>query len=135
MAHFTKVDESNIVTETVVIHNDCCLDSENNESEAVGIAFCEGLFGAGTYKQTSYNTLGGVHSLGGTPFRKNYASTGYTWDASKDAFYEPKPFNSWSLDSNCVWQPPITKPDDDKYYYWDEDAYQADNSTGWVEIE
>ena len=63
MAHFTKVDESNIVTETVVIHNDCCLDSENNESEAVGIAFCEGLFGAGTYKQTSYNTLGGVHSL------------------------------------------------------------------------
>jgi len=135
MAHFAKINDSNIVEDTYVVSNDSCLDGEGNESEASGIAFCEGLFGSGTYKQTSYNTLGGVHSLDGTPFRKNYAGIGYTWDSSKDAFYAPQPFNSWALDSNCIWQPPIARPDDGKYYYWDEDAYQADNSTGWVEIE
>jgi len=126
MAHFVKLDDNNIVTESYVISNDSCLDGDGNESEAVGIAFCEGLFGVGTYKQTSYNTLGGVHSLGGTPFRKNYAGIGHTWDASKDAFYEPQPFNSWSLDSNCVWQPPIARPDDGNNYYWNE------STTSWV---
>ena len=135
MAHFVKINDSNIVEAVYVVNNSECLDGEGNESESVGIAFCEGLLGAETYKQTSYNTIGGVHTLGGTPFRKNYAGVGHIWDASKDAFYAPQPFNSWTLDSNCLWQPPITKPDDGKLYYWDEDAYKADNSTGWVEVE
>ena len=81
-----------------------------------------------TYKQTSYNTHGGQHLLGGTPLRKNYAGIGYTYDASKDAFIPPKPFNSWVLDeTTCWWEAPVAYPSDGKEYDWDED------NTQWVE--
>ena len=79
------------------------------------------------YKQTSYNTNGGVHSLGGTPFRKNYAGLGYTYDADRDAFIPPKPYNSWVLDENtCLWNSPVAMPSDagqgdpPKRYTWNE---------------
>lgn len=86
----------------------------------------------GEWIQTSYNTSGGVHSDGGTPLRKNYASIGYTYDLAKDAFYEPKPYESWVLnETTCLWEPPIVYPTDDNIYNWNEDAYQADNTTGW----
>ena len=81
------------------------------------------------YKQTSYNTHGGVHALGGTPFRKNYAGIGYTYDAQRDAFIPPKAFESWSLNEDtCLWEPPVAMPDDGKIYTWDE------ATTSWVEV-
>ena len=81
-------------------------------------------------KRTSYNTSGGVHKNGGIPFRKNYASIGYTYDAVRDAFIEPQPYTSWVLnETTCKYEAPVTYPDDGKHYSWDEDT------TNWVEIE
>ena len=82
------------------------------------------------YKQTSYNTHGGVHALGGTPLRKNYAGIGYTYDVGRDAFIPPKPYASWLLnEGTCLWDAPVAYPDDGKRYSWDE------ATTSWVEIE
>ena len=124
MAHFAILDESNIVTRVEVINNAVLLDGDGVEQEQLGIDFLTELYGVGNYKQTSYNKN----------FRKNYAGVGYTYDAVKDKFIKSKPFASWSLDENDDWKAPITYPDDDKDYYWNEDNYQADNNTGWVEI-
>jgi len=72
--------------------------------------------------QTSYNTSGGVHRLGGVPLRMNYAGVGYTYDRDRDAFIPPRPFASWILDeASCLWMAPSPRPEDDKLYYWDED--------------
>ena len=130
MAHFAKLDENNIVTKVVVVHNDVAT------SESAGAAFLNNMYGTSdTWKQTSYNTYGNEHRLGGTPFRKNYAGVGFTYDASNDAFIAPKPFDSWTLNNTTyLWEAPITKPDDGKPYYWDETLYQSDNSKGWVEL-
>ena len=78
------------------------------------------------WKQTSYNTHGGVHKLGGIPFRKNHAGIGYTYDSQRDAFIAPKPFNSWILnESTCIWEAPVAKPttelEENQYYSWNED--------------
>ena len=124
MAHFATLDESNIVTRVEVINNAVLLDGDGVEQEQLGIDFLTKLYGIGNYKQTSYNKK----------IRKNYAGVGYTYDAVKDKFIKSKPFASWSLDENDDWKAPITYPDDDKDYYWNEDNYQADNNTGWVEI-
>ena len=131
MAHFAKLDENNIVTKVVVVHNDVAT------SESAGAAFLNNMYGTSdTWKQTSYNTYGNEHRLGGTPFRKNYAGVGFTYDASNDAFIAPKPFDSFTLnDSTYLWESPITFPDDGKSYTWNETLYQSDNSKGWVEIE
>jgi hypothetical protein len=76
---------------------------------------------AGAWIQTSYNTYGGVHLNGGTPLRKNYAGVGFTYDAQKDAFIPPKPYESWVLDENtCLWDAPTPMPTDNKVYLWDE---------------
>lgn len=75
----------------------------------------------GEWIQTSYNTYGGVHVLGGTPLRKNYAGIGYTYDRERDAFIPPKPFNSWLLnEETCLWESPVAYPTDGKQYQWDE---------------
>jgi hypothetical protein len=124
MAHFAILNESNIVTRVEVINNAVLLDGDGVEQEQLGIDFLTKLYGIGNYKQTSYNKK----------IRKNYAGVGYTYDAVKDKFIKSKPFASWSLDENDDWKAPITYPDDDKDYYWNEDNYQADNNTGWVEI-
>jgi len=76
-------------------------------------------------KRTSFNTMGGVHQLGGTPFRKNYAGIGFTYDAQRDAFIPPKPFASWTLNEDtCLWEAPVPMPTDGQMYAWDEDAGQ-----------
>ena len=81
----------------------------------------------GEWIQTSYNTKGGVHLLGGTPLRKNYAGIGYTYDRQKDAFIPPKPFNSWVLnEETCLWEAPTPYPIDANSYEWDE------TTTSWV---
>jgi len=127
MAHFAKINDSNIVTEVIVVSNDVAT------SESAGVTFINNLYGTSdTWKQTSYNTFGNVHSLGGTAFRKNYAGIGYTYDASNGAFIAPKPHNSWTLnDSTYLWEAPVDRPDDGKHYGWDEDAYQDNNDNGW----
>ena len=85
----------------------------------------------GEWIQTSYNTYGGVHKLGGTPLRKNYAGAGYTYDKTKDAFIPPKPFPSWTLDEDtCLWNPPVAYPTDDKMYNWNESTQTWDEVTG-----
>ena len=82
----------------------------------------------GEWVRTSYNTHGGVHKLGGTPLRKNYAGIGFTYDRVKDAFIPPKPFASWTLNEDtCLWGAPVAMPDDGKLYQWDE------ATTNWVE--
>jgi hypothetical protein len=82
----------------------------------------------GQWIQTSYNTHGGVHANGGTPLRKNYAGIGFTYDAQRDAFIPPKPFPSWILDDDtCLWNAPVSHPNDDKMYYWNEETLS------WVE--
>ena len=83
----------------------------------------------GQWVQTSYNTHGGVHLLGGTPLRYNYAGVGFIYDADADAFYEPQPFPSWTLNtSTYLWEPPVAMPDDSDTvrYKWNEDDQQWD---------
>ena len=87
----------------------------------------------GEWIQTSYNTKGGEHLLGGTPLRKNFAGIGYTYDKTRDAFIPPQPYASWTLnETTCLWDPPIIEPNG--MYKWDENLYQSDNTKGWVEI-
>jgi hypothetical protein len=82
----------------------------------------------GQWIQTSYNTRAGVHLLGGTPLRKNYAGIGYSYDHERDAFIPPKPFSSWTLnEQTCQWDAPTSYPTDGKRYYWDE------TTRAWVE--
>jgi len=79
--------------------------------------------------QTSYNTHGNVHTLGGTPLRGNYAGVGHTYDSVNDVFYSPQPFPSWSLNtSTWTWSAPVAYPVDGKQYWWDESI------TNWVEV-
>lgn len=119
MAHFAELDENNIVKQVIVVNNnECLLDCEENET--VGVLFCKSLYGSDTrWKQTSYNSN----------IRKNYASIGYTYDAQRDAFIPPKPFDSWLLDEEtCLWQAPVPHPNDGKLYTWDE------HSLNWIEL-
>ena len=89
--------------------------------------YWEGYYGkGGLCRRTSYNTIGGVHQNGGTPFRKNYAGVGYTYDPVRDAFYAPQPFESWTLNEDtCLWECPVEKPEGE--YWWKEDT------TEWVD--
>ena len=102
MAHFAQLDDNNIVTQVIVVANTDTADATGVEKESIGIAFCERLIG-GNWKQTSYNGN----------LRKNYAGIGYSFDAVRDAFIPPKPFNSWVLDEEtCLWNAPVAMPED-----------------------
>ena len=122
MAHFAKLGTGNIVTAVHVVSNDVAT------TEQAGVDFLNNLYKTrDVWKQTSYNTKGGVHLLGGTPFRKNYAGVGYTYNQTKDAFIPPKPFDSWTLnEETCLWDPPVVKPDDGQIYNWNETTKQWD---------
>lgn len=122
MAHFAKLGVGNIVERVAVVSNDVAT------TEQTGIDFLNNLYNTrDVWKQTSYNTYGGVHNLGGTPLRKNYAGIGYTYDQTRDAFIPPKPFNSWILnESTCQWEAPVAKPDDDNIYKWNEENQSWD---------
>jgi hypothetical protein len=107
MAYFAELDENNIVLRVIAIADADLLDENGNEVEALGIARCKQLFGKNTiWLQTSYNTLANVHANGKTPFRKNFAAIGYTYDPSLDGFIEPKPEGSdWTFDeATCTWR-------------------------------
>ena len=118
MAHFAELNENNIVTRVIVVDNKDIIDDDGVEQEALGITFCTNLFGNGTnWKQTSYN---------GT-FRKNYAGIDYTYDADRDAFIPPKPFDSWLLnEQTCLWEAPVPYPSDDNFYIWNETTLSWD---------
>ena len=139
MAHFAKLDENNIVTQVIVVSNDDCTDPHSGqEDEVLGIAFCKKLLG-GNWKQTSYNNN----------MRGNYAGIGYKFHSgvatlgvgSTDVFLPAQPHASWTISTTAAeWVSPLgaapALTDDEiaagKYYAWDESAYQADNTTGWV---
>ena len=127
MAHFALLDENNIVT-FVTVGRD-----EDNGKEAELSARTGQI-----YRQTSYNTRGGVYYTPGTnepdpdqskAFRKNYAGLGYTYDDVIDGFIPPKPYPSWLLNTNTgLWEPPVPYPTDGKLYTWDE------ATESWVEV-
>jgi hypothetical protein len=121
MASFAKIGLNNKVIEVHSLHNNELKDSNGVEQEVNGIDFLTKLTGWSIWKQTSYNTLGGVHRLGGTPFRKNHAGIGYTYDEDRDAFIPKKPYSSWTLnETTCQWEAPSARPDDGKDYNWNE---------------
>jgi len=118
MSHYAQLDENNVVV--FVIHAKSN-DKEDEFTESTG----------DVWKQTSYNTYGGVHYTDGEPsadqskaLRFNYAGIGYSYDENRDAFIPPKPFESWILDEGiCLWQPPLPYPEDGGNYRWDEDLF------------
>ena len=142
MAHFAQLDSNNVVTQVIVVSNDDITDSNGNEVESIGVAFCQKLLGATTnWKQTSYNAN----------MRGNYAGIGYTFMSgvatlgvgSTDVFVPQKPYASWTLSTTAAeWVPPSTpgaapalteeERTAGKYYVWNESNYQADPAAAWV---
>ena len=129
MAHFAKLGTGDVVLTVEVVSNDIAT------SEQAGVEFLQSLYNnRDVWKQTSYNTYGGEHKLGGTPFRKNYATIGGKYDPSRDAFIEPKPYDSWTLnETTCLWEAPIEEPtlteqqlEDGSLYNWNETTQQWD---------
>lgn len=131
MAHFAELNENNEVLRVIVVGNNDTSNSDGEEIELIGISFLKELFGNDTnWKQTSYNSN----------FRFRYAGIGYFYDESIDAFVPPKVHDSWILNPTTAdWEAPITQPeltqeqvDSGYYYWWDESAYQLDNTAGWI---
>jgi len=116
MAHYAKVDQGRVL-KVIVADEDYINSFVDTEP--------------GNWIQTSYNTRGGVHILGGTPLRKNFAGVNYTYDAQRDAFIPPKEFNSWVLnETTCLWEAPVAHPNENgEGYKWNE------STTSWVAIE
>ena len=115
MAHFAKV-KNGIVSKVLVANQDFIDNYIDNE--------------AGKWIQTSYNTKGGIHLLGGTPLRKNFAGIGHTYDATRDAFIPLQTYPSWTLnEDSCQWEAPVAYPDDGNMYTWNE------TDQTWDEVE
>ena len=107
MAHYAKI-KNGIVVDVIVAEQDF-IDTQE-----------------GDWVQTSYNTQGGVHRLGGTPLRKNYAGIGFTYDSKRDVFIPPQPYASWIMnETTCLWEAPTPMPDDGSAYTWNE------STTSW----
>jgi len=126
MAHFAILKTGNIVEKVIVVSNDVAITEQD------GINFIKNIFKDQHLPviQTSYNTHGGTHLLGGVPLRKNYAGIGYQYDQQRDAFIPPKTFNSWILNENtCLWESPIPYPQDDNKYKWNEQTISWDLTT------
>jgi len=126
MTYFAKLDENNLVIfVTAGRQEDDGLEEELNARTG------------DVYRQTSYNTHGGIHYTDREPsedqtkaFRFNYAGIGFTYDADRDAFIPPTPYPSWVLDeATCLWVAPIDYPADGGQYVWDEAG------TDWVEVQ
>jgi hypothetical protein len=131
MASFAKIGLNGKVIEVLSIVNEVLHDSNGIEKEDIGVDFLTKLTGWAIWKQTSYNTHGGVHSSGGIPLRKNHAGIGYTYDEDRDAFIPLKTFKSWILnEQTCNWEAPIPMPtallEDNQYYSWNESTLTWD---------
>ena len=127
MASFAKIGLNGKVIEVLSVVNEVLHDSNGVEQEAIGIDFLTKLTGWAIWKQTSYNTIGGIHTNNGTPFRKNHAGIGFTYDEDRDAFIPPKSYPSWILnESTCLWEAPVAYPQDDNKYSWNEQTLSWD---------
>jgi len=131
MAHFAKLGVGNIVEQVVVVSNNVAT------TEQAGVDFINNMYNTrDVWKQTSYNTYGGKHISGGTPLRANYAGIGYTYDATNDVFYAPRPLdmngvvcNSWTISApTWTWTAPVAMPTDGQFYGWNE------TTKSWVVI-
>ena len=134
MAHFAEIDNTNKVIRVLVLDDKDTQAENGDEVESIGAKYlADGL--GGTWKKTSRNTSGNIHSSGKTPLRKNYAGIVYTYDSERDAFYAPQPYNSWTLnEETCLWNAPVAYPEDGKYYEWNEDTTTWDlTDDGWEE--
>lgn len=126
MASFAKIGLNGEVLAVHAVNNNLIQDADGNEQESLGISYLTELTNWPVWRQTSYNTYAATHKLGGTPFRKNFATIGGKYDEDKDAFIPPKPYNSWTLDeTTCQWQPPVEMPTDG-HYVWNEETQQWD---------
>jgi hypothetical protein len=123
MAHFAEIDAEGTVLRVLVV-----ADAQEDRGQEF---LADDLGLGGTWKKTSYNTVGGVHTGGGTPYRKNYAGIGFKYDNALDAFIPPKPYASWNLNEDtCLWEAPTPMPEEEgKFFTWDEDT------TSWKEVE
>lgn len=113
MSHFAKVVDGK-VTQVIVAEKEFFDTFVDNSP--------------GQWLKCSYNTIGNKHTQGGTPLRGNYPGIGYTYDAEKDVFIAPKPFASWKLSADYLWEAPIAMPTDGKAYEWEE------ATTSWKEL-
>ena len=140
MAHYAKLGLDNIVTAVVAVDTITCMTRGGIEREEIGLAHLIKHHGHELWKKCSYNTYAGEHKLGGTPFRANYPGIGWYYNSEHDIFHPAKPHASWTLNTTTGhWDAPIPEPERTEaemeamsYYTWDEEAYQADNTTGWV---
>ena len=140
MAHYAKLGLDNIVTAVVAVDTIDCMTRGGIEKEEIGLAHLVKHHGHELWKKCSYNTSGGVHRTGGTPFRANYPGIGWYYNSEHDIFHLPRPYASYTLNTTTgMWEAPIPQPELTEaeaeamsYYRWDEDAYQADNTQGWV---
>ena len=133
MAHYAFIKD-NLVTEVIT-------GKDETETAPDGFADWEEYYltkrpDQDACKRTSYNTVANEHFDGGTPFRGNYAGIGFTYDTDNDVFYPAQPYASWTCtaETNWKWKAPLPYPvagDDEEQYQWNEEAYQADNTTGW----
>lgn len=132
MANFAQLDENNIVINVISVSNVDCSDSNGIENEEIGVSFCKELYGSDTkWKQTSVNKK----------IRKRYAGIGFSYNEDLDAFLYPQPYPSWIIDNDTFdWVSPLGPAPaltdeqilEKKEYFWDEDLYQSDNTSGWI---
>lgn len=152
MAHYARIGIDNKVITVDLVDNINCMTPGGIERDDIAIAHLQSIHGAGNWVKCSYNTMGGIHRLGGTPLRANFPGgvnedDPYYYDSTNDIFYRKRPsdedgdlMNSWTLNTTTGrWEPPLVEPEttreqttSNQYYTWDESAYQADNTTGWV---
>ena len=108
MAHYAKLGINSKVINVEVVANSDCQNADGIEDEEVGRQFLERIHNWPLWKRTSYNTSGGQHRLGGTPFRGNYAGIGMVYDEDNDIFITKKPYPSWVLNTaEARWQSPV----------------------------
>jgi hypothetical protein len=120
MAHFAEIDENNTVLRVLVVDDLYEEDGQTFLSETCGLG--------GTWLKTSFNTVGGTHLFGGTPYRKNFAGIGMVYDQENDAFRGPQPFESWTLNEDTfLWEPPVERPLEGNFI-WNEET------TSWDEV-
>lgn len=113
MAHFAQIDQNNKVLQVIVINNEEIIDPQTGqESELLGVLFCQKLFGNSTrWVQASYTER----------VRKNFPAEGYTFDPEYDAFYPPKPYKAWVLNRDSgKWEAPFDAPNDGTVYRWND---------------
>ena len=140
MAHYAKLGLDNIVTAVVAVDTIDCMTRGGIEREDIGLAHLVRVHGHELWKKCSYNTRAGAHIGGGTPFRANYPGIGWYYSSEHDIFHPARPFASHTLNTTTgTWEAPLPQPeltdeqrDAGSTYQWDEDAYQADNTTGWT---